>query len=381
LNVDIEYGSANHGGWKIWKALFVFVILLAAVMTNATSAQAVSCAYSSGSWANTTLSQSQASTFRIAYDATASSSSANAISGLSSGSANEYTDLATGVRFNPSGMLDVRNGSSFTAAASVAYRAGVTYHFILDVNVSNHTYSAYVVLSSGQITLGSNMAFRTEQRSVSALNDVGVMSSAGALGVCNVTLSTTTASASSSTLSANVSTLNFGNTGLASSKQLSVTLTNTGSSSVTVSGVSVSGAGFTASGSASGLTVSAGKSISVPGTFTPYAIGTVSGRLTVSSNAKNSPAGIALSGTGVASSTHSVALSWNASSSAVAGYNVYVSASSGGPYSLVNTSPVPSTNYVDTNVQAGATYHFYITSVSGSYQESAPSASVQASVP
>jgi Abnormal spindle-like microcephaly-assoc'd, ASPM-SPD-2-Hydin/Fibronectin type III domain len=382
LNVDIEYGPENHGGWKIWKALFVFVILLAAVMSNSDSAQAVSCAYSSGSWANTTLAQSQGSTFRIAYDATASSSSANAISGLSSGSANEYTDLATGVRFNPSGMLDVRNGSGFTAAASVAYRAGVTYHFILDVNVSNHTYNAYVVLGSGQITLGSNLAFRTEQRSVSALNDVGVMSSAGALGVCNVTLSSsTTVSGSSSTLSANVSSLNFGNTGLASSKQLSVTLTNTGSSSVTVSGVSVSGAGFTATGSASGLTVSAGKSISVPGTFTPFAIGTVSGKLTISSNAKNSPASIALSGTGVASSTHSVALSWNASSSAVAGYNVYVSSSSGGPYSLVNTSPVPSTNYVDTNVQAGATYHFYITSVSSSYQESSPSASVQASVP
>jgi hypothetical protein len=347
------------------------------------SAQAVSCAYSSGSWANTTLSQRQASTFRITYDATASSSSANAISGLSSGSANEYTDLATGVRFNPSGMLDVRNGSSFTAAASVAYRAGVTYHFILDVNVSNHTYSAYVVLSFRQITLGSNVAFRSQQGSVAVLDTVGVMSSAGALGVCNVAVSSlgSTVGTSASPLIANVSSLNFGNTGLASSKQLSVTLTNTGSSSVTVSGVSVSGAGFTASGSASGLTVGAGKSISVPGTFTPYAIGTVSGKLTVSSNAKNSPASIALSGTGVASSTHSVALSWNASSSAVAGYNVYVSASSGGPYSLVNTSPVPSTNYVDTNVQGGATYHFYITSVSSSYQESAPSASVQASVP
>ena len=72
----------------------------------------------------------------------------NAISGLSSGSAKQYADLATGVRFNPSGMIDVRNGSGFTAAANVPYQAGVTYHFILDVNISNHTYSAYVVLSS-----------------------------------------------------------------------------------------------------------------------------------------------------------------------------------------------------------------------------------------
>jgi hypothetical protein len=382
LNVAIEYGPENHGGRKIWKALFVFVILLAAVMSNADSAQAVSCAYSSGSWANTTLSQSQASTFRIAYDATASSSSANAISGLSSGSANEYTDLATGVRFNPSGMLDVRNGSSFTAAASVSYRAGVTYHFILDVNVSNHTYSAYVVLSTGQITLGSNLAFRTEQRSVSALNDVGVMSSAGALGVCNVTLSSgSIVGASASPLIANVGSLNFGNIGLASTAGQTVTLTNTGSSSVTVSGVSVSGAGFTASGSASGVTVSPNQTTTVRASFTPYSIGSLTGKLTITSNANNSPANIALSGTGVAASAHSVALSWNPSTSVVAGYNVYVSTSFGGPYSLVNTSPVPSTGYVDTNVQAGSTYYFYITSVSSSYQESAPSAAVQASVP
>jgi hypothetical protein len=373
LNVDIEYGPETHGGWKIWKALFVFVILLAAMMTNADSAQAVSCAYSSGSWANTTLSQSQASTFRIAYDATASSSSANAISGLSSGSANDYTDLATGVRFNPSGILDVRNGSSFTAAASVAYRAGVAYHFILDVNVSNHTYNAYVVLSTGQITLGSNLAFRTEQRSVSALNDVGVMSSGGALGVCNVTLSSgSTVGTSASPLIANVSSLNFGNIGLASTAGQTVTLTNTGSSSVTVSGVSVSGAGFTASGSASGVTVSPNQTTTVRASFTPYSIGSLTGKLTITSNANNSPANIALFGTGVAASAHSVALSWNPSTSVVAGYNVYVSTSSGGPYSLVNTSPVPITGYVDTNVQTGATYYFYITSVNSSYQESAP---------
>jgi fibronectin type 3 domain-containing protein len=74
-------------------------------------------------------------------------------------------------------------------------------------------------------------------------------------------------------------------------------------------------------------------------------------------------------------------LSWNSSGSAVAGYNVYVGSSSAGPYSLLNSSPVPSTNYVDTSVQSGSTYYFYITSVGTSNQESAPSASVQAIVP
>src|SRR6202140_1103417 len=185
----MEYGPENHGDWKIWKALLIFVVLLAAVITNAASAQAVSCEYSSGSWANTALSQGQGSTFRITYDGTPSSSAANSISGLSDGSAQQYDSLATGVRFNPSGTIDVRNGSGFTAAANIAYQAGVTYHFILDVNVSNHTYSAYVVILFRQITLGSNVAFRSTQSSVPLLNTVGVMSSSGGLSICNITLS------------------------------------------------------------------------------------------------------------------------------------------------------------------------------------------------
>jgi len=119
----------------------------------------------------------------------------------------------------------------------------------------------------------------------------------------------------------------------------------------------------------------------VSATFTPYTIGSLAGSLTITSNAINSPVTIALSGAGVSSSTHSVSLSWTASSSSVAGYNVYVSPSSAGPYSLLNSSPVPNTGYVDTNVLAGNTYYFRITSVSSSYQESAPSATVQAVIP
>src|ERR1700730_2998168 len=148
----------------MWKGLSILGILLAATMANAASAATGgTCEYSSGSWANNAIAQSQGSTFRITYDGTPSASPANAIAGLSSGSAQQYTSLATGVRFSPTGVIDVRNGSGFTAAASVPYQAGVTYHFILDVNVSNHTYSAYLVAGIRQVTLGSNVAFRTEQ--------------------------------------------------------------------------------------------------------------------------------------------------------------------------------------------------------------------------
>jgi len=384
LNVNTTYKPGTHGYWKIWKGLLILGVLLAAMMTNETAAAAgATCEYSSGSWANNAIAQSQASTFRITYDGTPSASPANAIAGLSSGSAQQYSSLATGVRFSPTGMIDARSGSGFTAAANVPYQAGVTYHFILDVNVSNHTYSAYVLLDSRPITLGANLAFRSQQGSVALLDTLGVMSSAGALGICNVTLSSSggTVGGSASSLLANVSKLNFDKTGLASSAEQTVILTNTGSSSVMISGVSVSGAGFTASGSAGGLMVGPNQTIPVHATFTPFTMGRLAGTLTITSNAKNSPVTIALSGTGVASSTHSVALSWSSSGSAVAGYNVYVSPSSTGPYSLLNSSPVPNTSYVDTNVLAGDTYYFRITSVSPSYQESAPSATVQAVIP
>ncbi len=382
MNVDIAYKPGIQDCLKMWKALLVFGILLIAAVTNAGSAKAASCEYSSGSWANSALSQGQASTFRVTYDGTPSASPVNAIAGLSSGSAQQYTNLATGVRFNPDGTIDVRNGSGFTAAASVAYQAGVTYHFIVDVNVSNHTYNAYLSVANRQVTLGSNVAFRTEQSSVPVLNTMGVMSAAGGLSICNVSVSSSsTVGGSASPLVASVSSLNFGKTALANSAAQTVTLTNTGSSSVTISGVSVSGAGFTASGSASGLVVSPNQSTAVHATFTPFTLGNLAGSLTITSNAKNSPVTIALSGTGVATSAHSVSLSWNPSTSVVAGYNVYVSSSSAGPYSLLNSSPVATTGYVDASVLAGDTYYFRITSVSASNQESVPSAAVQAVVP
>lgn len=71
------------------------------------------------------------------------------------------------------------------------------------------------------------------------------------------------------------------------------------------------------------------------------------------------------------SSLHSVALSWNASPSPVAGYNIYRGSQSGGPYTRLNSSLQPGTTFSDNSVQAGATYFYVTTAVDGSSQESA----------
>jgi fibronectin type 3 domain-containing protein len=76
---------------------------------------------------------------------------------------------------------------------------------------------------------------------------------------------------------------------------------------------------------------------------------------------------------------HSVLLSWRASTSAVAGYNVYRRDTAG--LTKINTQPVPDTNYVDSSVKPGTVYFYVAKAVDSSGKESAPSNEVRAVIP
>jgi hypothetical protein len=78
---------------------------------------------------------------------------------------------------------------------------------------------------------------------------------------------------------------------------------------------------------------------------------------------------------------HSVTLTWTASTSSVAGYNVYRAAQSGGPYTMINTALQPGTSYADLSVQAGNTYYYVVTAADSSGTESVNSNEVTAAVP
>ena len=135
------------------------------------------CVTSSGTWVNSPLSQTATGSFRVTFDATASAAAIDGVTGLSYGPASAYTSLAAIVRFNDAGNIDAMNSTAYTAVATIPYSAGITYHFIMDVNTVAHTYSAYVMIGSVQTTIGSNLAFRAEQATTSSLNNVGAMSS------------------------------------------------------------------------------------------------------------------------------------------------------------------------------------------------------------
>lgn len=80
-------------------------------------------------------------------------------------------------------------------------------------------------------------------------------------------------------------------------------------------------------------------------------------------------------------SSHSVLLSWAASSTAGVNYNVYRSTTSGGPYTKLTTvTPVAGLSYIDGTVFSGQTYYYVVTAINSS-GESANSAQATAAVP
>lgn len=160
---------------------------LQAVGAGVAQAAEASCTLSStpGTWSNQAFPE-EARQFHVEVDVTPSSTSLDAVVGLSDGSASSFSQLAAIVRFNPSGMIDARDGSSYRADAAVPYLAGQPYHVRFDVDLPTHSYSAWVRTSSIYTLIGRWYSFRTEQAAASRLNNVAseVDSSSGTLEVC-----------------------------------------------------------------------------------------------------------------------------------------------------------------------------------------------------
>jgi fibronectin type 3 domain-containing protein len=148
---------------------------------------------------------------------------------------------------------------------------------------------------------------------------------------------------------------------------------------VTITSVSTSGPGFSLSGLSLPLDIAAGKAVSFSVSFTPSNSGQASGSVQLSNTA--SPIAIALNGNGTTAAQHSVTANWIASVSPVAGYNVYRSTQSGGPFMKVNSTIVQDTGYTDTSVTSGSTYFYAVTAVDANSQESNFSNEAKATVP
>jgi fibronectin type 3 domain-containing protein len=166
-----------------------------------------------------------------------------------------------------------------------------------------------------------------------------------------------------------------------SSASQNVTITDTGNANVTISQITLNGSAYSMTGGSAPVTLSPSQNLILTSRFSPTVAGSVSGSISMVSNASGSPATVSLSGTGVVPVQHSVALTWNASTSTVSGYNVYRGTVSGGPYTKINSSLVTILTYSDLTVQSGTTYYYVTTAVDSSANESVYSNGASAPIP
>ena len=138
---------------------------------------------------------------------------------------------------------------------------------------------------------------------------------------------------------------------------------------MTLSRVSVTRAGFSRSDVSAGTKLAPNQTAMLIVALDPITPGGVTGGLTVTRNASNSPAAILLFGTGVAPA--SVALSWIARGTTL------------GTYSKVNASLVARTTYTDATVQPGQdnTHDYVVTALNSSGVENVQSSPAKVTVP
>ena len=175
------------------RTILLFSLVMAALATQA--APQCPAATGGGAWVNTPFAVAQTGTFTATFDATPSASHLNSVVALSHGAGTAYSAFANLVAFNGTGgVILARNGGVYASQTNVPYTGGQTYHFRLVVNVPAHTYSIFVTPPgmSEQI-IGNNYAFRTEQNTVTSLDNYGVFvgATSGTLTVCNFAIAGT----------------------------------------------------------------------------------------------------------------------------------------------------------------------------------------------
>lgn len=182
------------------------------------------------------------------------------------------------------------------------------------------------------------------------------------IGVTSQDLTFTTTTTAIGTLSASPTSLAFGNVAVGSVSAIRLTtLTNTGNAPLTIDTDSIVGTGYNwgGTGTCNDNTLAPAASCTMSATFTPTAVGAVSGSLTISSTASDATLVVPLTGTGTAATAYSVNLSWIASTTSGVNYTVYRSPTPTGTYTAI-VSGLTALTYTDTTVVAGQNYSYEI---------------------
>ena len=332
-----------------------------------------------------TLAPGQSATVSVGFTPQVGGSSSGSLSVISNGLNPAVAVSLSGTGFTP-GVLsaspasasfgNVQVGNSSNQFATLTNTGGVNVT-VSQANVTGAGFSLSGLSLPLTLPAGQSYTFGTIFSPTSAGSANGNISVISDATNSTLLISLSGSGTAAGMFGVNPTSLNFGSVGVGQSKSMPVMLSATGSA-VTISSAAMSNTEFTLSGLSFPLTIAAGQSAPVTMTFTPQSSGAASANASYVSNASNSTALEALTGTGAAPQ-HSVDLSWNASAS-TAGYNLYRGNNPGGPYSKISAA-LNSSSYVDSSVQPGQAYYYVATTVDASGRESAHSNEAPAVIP
>jgi len=335
-----------------------------------------------------TLAAGQSATFGVTFAPTAAGTAAGNLWLTSTASNSNLTIPLSGTGISPGALGsnpaslsfgNVQTGSTQNLSATVTNTGGSSVT-ISQVGVNGAGFSLNGGPGTVTLPAGQSATFSVAFAPTATGNTTGSLTIASTAS--NSTLTVPLSGAGTSTtvgqLTIAPTKLNFGSVNVGSTATQSLTMSATGGS-VTVNSAASGTSQYSISGVSFPFTIAAGQSASVSVVFAPTQGGTASGTLTFLSGTANTQTAESVTGSGVAPQ-YSVNLSWSASSSSVAGYNVY-RGTSPGAYSKINSTLDPNTAYTDSTVASGTTYYYAATSVNSTGQESSYSAPIQVAIP
>jgi hypothetical protein len=194
---------------------------------------------------------------------------------------------------------DAQVGSHASLSETVKNTGGSTVT-ISSASVGNAAYSISGLTLPASVAAGQSIAFTVKFAPSAAGSASGNLSLVSDAANSPLTIPLSGTGVTAGNLSANPTSLAFGNVQVGSNAKLSETVKNIGGSTVTIPSASVGNAAYSISGLTLPTTLSTGQSVTFNVTFAPGSAGSITTNLTLVSTAANSPLIIALSGTGTA---------------------------------------------------------------------------------
>ena len=193
-----------------------------------------------------------------------------------------FGNIPVGTKQNQSGSLTNSGGTAITVSQATITGTGFSVNGL----------SLPMTLAPGQ-TVGFTATFAPQATG----NTSGSVTFSGTVPTATVTLAGS--GLASASLAANPAGINFGNVQLGSPQVQTITLTNGGTTAAILSSVTAMGSGFSLSSISLPVTLQSGQTVSFTATFTPATAASVTGSISVLSNASNPTLTIPLSGAGV----------------------------------------------------------------------------------